>query len=210
MGTGEVIDLADIRSGQVDVVISNEDQPFRTGVHDAGVFLIEGVGAAGEVKSNLIVAELANALEGAARFKKLRVRDRGINFMANTTNQQRFFDCPPYFLFAFESVVAPETLIKELSAADLVVATDGSGQPMPPIDAVFVLGKGVAIDYGDGQGTLGYRYESGPQAGEVATGWVWQPRDSGIFTYFLLWLSATMPRFQGFSSIALDYFVKLL
>src|SRR5947208_63995 len=39
VGTGEIIDQADTRSGQIDVVIANEDQPFRNGLHDPGVFL---------------------------------------------------------------------------------------------------------------------------------------------------------------------------
>ncbi len=89
VGTGEVIDQSDTRSGQVDVVIANEDQPFRTAIHEPGAFLIEGVGAAGEVKSQLTTAELSRALDG---------RDRGILSGANASGQMHFFNCPPYFL----------------------------------------------------------------------------------------------------------------
>jgi hypothetical protein len=208
VGTGEVIDLSDTRSGQVDVIIANEDQPFRTNIHEAGVFLIEGVGAAGEVKSNLTITELKKTLTAAAGFKGLRMQDRGILFMAMKSDQIRFFDCPPYFLFAFESEVAPETLLERLAAADLVNPPDGGGQALSPLDAVFILGQGVAINYGNGQGTLRYQHDSGPHAGEIATGWLWHARDSGIFTYFLLWLSAVMPRFLRISSIASNYLIK--
>jgi len=209
VGTGEVIDRADTRSGQVDVIIANQDQPFRTGIDQPGVFFIDGVGAAGEVKSRLTAQELARALAGATRFKKLRGQDYGINFGANTSDQRRFFDCPPYFLFAFESSLAPATLMKRLQSTPLVTGADGSGDPLSPLDGVFILGQGVAINYGDGQGTLGYRYESGPHAGQIATGWVWQPRTEGVFIYLLLWLSSVMPRFIRFESVALDYLVKL-
>ncbi len=82
---------------------------------------------------------------------------------------------------------------------------------MYPLDAVFILGQGVAINYGDGQvGTLGYEYDAGPLAGQDATGWVWHSSDSGIFIFFLLWLNAVMPRFLRFSSIVPAYLAKLV
>ncbi|MEV6314740.1 DUF6602 domain-containing protein [Streptomyces sp. NPDC051776] len=72
VGTGEVLDLHDQTSTQTDVVVANIDQPFRSGIHDPGVFLIEGVSAAGEIKSRLTLDDLDDTLKKAAVFKKLR------------------------------------------------------------------------------------------------------------------------------------------
>ena len=62
VGTGEVIDTKDTRSGQTDVIIANEDQPIRSDRHDPTVFLIEGVAAAAEVKSRLTTSELDDSI----------------------------------------------------------------------------------------------------------------------------------------------------
>lgn len=91
-----------------------------------------------------------------------------------------------------------------------MAAPDGLGEQLDVVNAVFILGRGVAINYGDGQGTLSFRHRSGTEAGQVATGWVWDPRASGVITYLLLWLSAVIPRYLRCESIALDYLVKLL
>ena len=191
-----MIDLSDSRSGQVDVIIANEDQPFRTSIHEGGLFFLEGVGAAGEVKSALTTSELQVTLDAATLFKRLRRQDRGILFMANTSDQVRFFDCPPYFLFAFEGLVASKTLLERLAAAEPVFAADGSGHIVCSRCRIYTWCR-RCYQLWRWQGALRFQYDSGP-LDEVATGSVWHSRDAGIFTYFLLWLGAVMPRFLGF------------
>lgn len=53
VGQGEVIDGEGHISGQTDVLILDEDHPFRLDPKEPGLALIEGVAAAGELKSML-------------------------------------------------------------------------------------------------------------------------------------------------------------
>jgi uncharacterized protein DUF6602 len=53
VGTGEIVDQDDSRSGDLGIVVSSEDQPFRCGIDDHGLFLIEGVVTSGEARSFL-------------------------------------------------------------------------------------------------------------------------------------------------------------
>jgi hypothetical protein len=62
LGHGEVIDSFGWRSAQTDVVIANEDHPFIFSPDKPGLFLIEGVSAAGEVKAVLTRQKLADSL----------------------------------------------------------------------------------------------------------------------------------------------------
>jgi hypothetical protein len=210
VGTGEAIDITNARSGQVDVVIANDAQPFRTDIDDPGLFLIEGVSAAGEVKANLTTDRLDSTIEAATLFKELRSADRGSMYVSKGSDDARFLDRRPYFLFAFESQIAHETLIERLDAALPVNGADGTGAALVPIDAVFILGEGVAINCGDGAGVLRYQHESGPQAGDAVTGWMWSGQDSGIFTYFLLWLGAVMPRIEYARPIVTNYLIRAM
>jgi hypothetical protein len=205
VGTGEVIDQSDARTGQLDIVIANEDQPFHREVHEAGVFLVEGVTAAGEVKSRLTTSELDLAIKGGVKFKALRNRHfTGDMVHANESDLERYYRCPPFFLVAFDSVVAPQTMIDRLNAASAVAASDGSGPGLPPIDAVFVLGQGWAINFGDGQGSLRWADSAGAVAQKWVTGWVWGSDDK-VLVRMLMWLNAVMPRVLRFGSIVMPY-----
>ena len=209
VGTGEVIDSKDARSGQTDVVIANVDQPFRAGRDEAGVFLIEGVAAAGEVKSRLTTHELDDSIAKGSRFKRLRNGHLNNDMIStNQVDRQRFYECPPYFLVAFESVVNTDTLMTQLNNASLVLPENGQGDGLPALDAVFVLGKGCAINYAAG-GCLVFQYTNGPLAGQTAIGWSWMDREAVLVDFFL-WLSATMPRVQRFGSIAIPYLLSHL
>lgn len=205
VGIGEVIDLRGTRSSQTDVIVANDEQPFRYEQDKAGIYLLEGVSAAGEVKSKLTTAELDDCLAKGTQFKKLRSDNRTVSMIHGATNSdiRRFHRCPPHFVFAFESNVAPQTLINRLAAAPEVVAADGTGNPLPPIDAVFVLGKGMAINYGDGGGTVAYTIDDGPSA-ESVVGWLWQEEPSVLAT-FMFWLSGVMPKMSHSASITAQY-----
>lgn len=204
VGTGEVIDINDRRSSQTDVVVTNTDQPFQTGLHDPGIFIIEGVSAAGEIKSRLTVADLDDTIAKGSRFKTLRnlPNQGGITWKVGS-DPDRFHRCPPYFLFATESVVAIPTLIGSLQAAPLVPPPDGEGPALSPLDAVFILGRGSAINFGDGRGTLTATLANG----ERATGWQWTDNDA-VIADFLIWLSSSAPRPTRFQSPAMEYLVR--
>src|SRR5712692_7857540 len=77
VGQGEVIDTAARRSGQTDVLIASPEHPFTFPVDGPGLFLIEGVVAAGEVKSVLTSKELESALNASTKFKALEARMSG-------------------------------------------------------------------------------------------------------------------------------------
>ncbi len=210
VGTGEVIDQTDTRSGQIDVVIANEDQPFRNDLHEPGVFLIEGVSAAGEIKSRLTTQKLGEAIESATRFKRLRSNDVNAFHAALESDQRRFHQSRPYFLFAFENAVSTDTLLQRVASASRVQAPDGSGAPLSPLDAVFILGQGVAIDFGDGNGSLQGKYTTGLMAGQKITNWWWDSQGDSVIILLLLWLSSVMPRFVKMSSIATEYLSRLI
>jgi hypothetical protein len=66
----------------------------------------------------------------------------------------------------------------------------------PTFDGIFLLGRGWAIDFGDGQGAFRF----GEPGGGSATGWVVQGVDEVLFD-FLVWLSAVIPRIVRFQPI---------
>lgn len=210
VGTGEVIDRADIRSGQIDIVIANEDQPFRNGLNNPGIFLTEGVSAIGEIKSRLTTQRLDEAIETATRFKRLRSKDLNALYSSSGSDEKRFHQSRPSFLFAFENAVSIPTLLDRIATANRVQAPDGSGEPLSPIDAVFILGEGVAIDFNDGQGSLRSKYTDGPMVGQDVVGWRWNPRSDSVVIYFLLWLNSVMPRFLKLSPITPEYLFSLI
>jgi hypothetical protein len=206
VGTGEVIDLSDTRSGQIDVVIANEYQPFRNGLHDPGVFLMEGISAAGEVKSRLTTKNLDEAINNASKFKTLRSKDEdSILQVSSGSDNKRFHQNRPYFLFAFETSVSISTMLDRIKAAKRVQVINEIDEPLRPLDAVFILGKGAAIDYNDGKGALQFSENDA----DIASGWHWHPTNDSVIIYFLLWLNVVMPRFVTLSPIASKYLFLL-
>jgi hypothetical protein len=199
VGTGEAIDSQGGRSGQTDVVIANAEQPFRSSRDEAGVYLIEGLTAAAEVKSRLTTDELGDILEKAEEFKKLRVYDNaGDMIHCAEADRKRFYRCPPYFGFTYENSVAVRTILERLSSAEDVPAPNSADFSLPVLDALFILGKGFAINYRSGE-TL--RREDG------STGWCWND-SSNVLVDMFLWLSAVMPRVQRFQSIVIPYLAQ--
>src|SRR3954454_14882631 len=63
VGHGEIVDSDGHRSAQTDVVIVEPDHPFTFTEDQPGLFFIDGVAAAGEVKSVLTSGELDRTLE---------------------------------------------------------------------------------------------------------------------------------------------------
>ena len=190
IGQGEIIDTTDRRSGQTDVVITDIDHPFIVTPSEPGLFLIEGVVAAGEVKTLLTSGELDKALKNGARFKALEAaHQRGSITHAAPSDLSRFYEHRPYFLVAFESQLTTETV-----ATKVVEYEQAHGSSA--FDALFLLDRGWAVNFGDGQGAFRF----GEPGGEPQAGWVRQEPDEVLFDFFV-WLSAVMPKIIRFQPI---------
>jgi len=194
---GEIIDFKGRRSKQTDVVIASEDHPFTFSKDLPGLFFVEGVTAAGEVKAVLTSSELEEALEASRQFKRLEM-EIPVNtlFTTNDSDRKRFLICPPWFLFAFESQL---TLPSILAKIDQFVK-ENEIQNNRLADALFLLDRGWVINFGDGRG--GYCDET--PDGARLEGWQCKESNSVLFD-FLGWLHAVMPRMISFSSIFLHY-----
>jgi hypothetical protein len=197
VGNGEIIDRKGRRSVQTDVVIVSEDHPFTFTPDLPGFFFIEGVCAAGEVKTNLTSTELKKALENSCQFKQLEV-DPGQGTLANTnpSDLERFYKCPPWFLVAFES----QLTLSRIQIEIVEFKNQNSVESNRLADAVFVLGRGWVINYGDGEGSFQFKTPEGISL----EGWHWQNSDSVLFD-LLGWLSAVMPRMIRFEPILPKY-----
>ena len=182
VGHGEIVDSQGRRSPQTDIVIVTEEHPFTFTSDQPGLFFVEGVFAVGEVKSVLTTEELERTIASALKFRELRCRPLGHRLLLslNHADQDRFVGKPPYFLFAFETHLALETLGEVLATR-----TNRS------IDAVFVLNKGVVLDFGDGKGSMCFARPDGTTCG----GWASVPDSKLCLARLLLWLSL-MPHVQ--------------
>lgn len=145
-----VIDADEHRSDEVDVAVLNENQPLWTGDHGHGQLLIaEGVDAVYQAKARLTVNELRRALKNGRSVKQLfRPLGRGSWGKATDSDGPRFIDRIPFFVFAYESVVAPEKAIEILT--EQFEGTSWDAQP----DGVFILGAWSIVNVGDNRGVL--------------------------------------------------------
>jgi hypothetical protein len=200
VGHGEIIDTAGRASHQTDIVIVGDDHPYTFTEDLPGLFFIEGVEAAGEIKTVLTSEELTRSLEACKAFKELRpMHSKGAMVRSNPSDLHRFYDRRPWFLFAFESQLSLETIherIVEFQKAE----TAGE---MEFGDAVFVLGRGNVINFGDGQGALTFRSPPEQSAPSVP-GWV-RVDSTQVLIDFFGWLSAVMPRILRFDPILTQY-----
>ncbi len=200
VGHGEVIDSHGNRSAQTDIVIVNEDHPFTFTKDQAGLFFIEGICAAGEVKSILTKEGLAVAATNARQFRALKPhRAKGTLVCANISDRDRSYTAPPFFLVVIESKVPLETVADELSRLGYFGAPGYPGG----IDGLFLLDRGWVIDFGDGKGTFQFRSPNG----ESSSGWVYQESTSVLFN-FLGWLSSVMLRTIRFEPILPRYLME--
>lgn len=200
VGTGEIIDRNGGRSAQTDIVIANEDHPFTFTGDDPGLFFIEGVSGAGEVKAVLTTAHLESTVESSRRFKNL-IAEPGMNssVSASPVELERFYRTPPYFLLALESQLTLDTVWKTL------VSKGHYGNPATPrqLDAVFILGQGGLIDCGLGDGSFGLADANGTKR----KGWAMTSADSVLFN-LLAWLTIAMPRELRYEPILAKYMVS--
>ena len=198
IGNGEIIDSKKNRSGQVDIVIVNEDHPFTFAPNKPGLFFIEGISAIGEVKTTLTTQELQNTLNNSIKYKKLQMtHSSGEVIHSNESDLKRYYEHPPFFLFAYESQISLETIkqkIEEFLTENYLTLTN-------IMDAVFILDKGWIINFGDGQGSLQHRTPDG----KLGEGWISNSTDTVLFDFFY-YISVTMPKIIRFEPILVNYF----
>src|SRR5262249_15684211 len=98
------------------------------------------------------------------------------------------------FLFAYESQLSLSTI------ADRLLKESKTETTTDLVDAVFVLGKGLIINFGDGKGALQFVNPEGvPQ-----TGWIMQEYEATLIE-LIAWLSVAMPLFVRFEPILPRY-----
>jgi hypothetical protein len=201
IGQGEVIDYRGNRSSQTDVVVADEEQPFKVD-ESPQLFIVEGVAAAAEVKTTLTAEELRDSLDKAERFKVLEAVLGKATMLPPPERRGnpnsdivRFYRHRPFFVFAYEGAISEDTLL------EVAVSRERPGEP-PPIDAIFVLDKGFALNFWDGNGALGYLDLTTRQ---ITHGWKWWNEPSFTLVWLLMWLNSVMPRFAMRSSPLLAY-----
>ncbi|BAX97121.1 hypothetical protein MSTE_01804 [Mycobacteroides stephanolepidis] len=198
VGCGKVYDAFGGESGQTDLVIANQDQPFTYPRHVPGEYLLEGVSAVGEIKSKLTLSEVKKSIALATKYKSLRPIRRSTDKPSNVSQYMDETDeMPPFFLLAFESSVSITKLTELLSAVpDVPPPPDKSfpdDHPQPPIDAVCILGKGVLWNLRCGDGGIKFAVSSGPDKGRLITGW-FGFETAAPLAWTLSWLHLAMPR----------------
>lgn len=200
VGHGEIVDLSGKWSSQTDVIISNEDHPFVNPDSINGPYFIEGVSGVGEVKSTLTSGGLEKVIKGSCKFKQLRI-DPGQGSMAkaNSSDLERFYKCPTYFLFAWKSDLTLPTIREKIIRA--VEENNISNEGL--VDAVFILDRGWLINLGDGKGS----FKSISPEGKSLPGWIPKESDRVLFD-LLAWLSTVMPRIIRFDPILPGYMLK--
>ncbi len=109
VGTGEVIskigDTSSRVSNQLDVIVCDESQPLRFDRDLPATYLIEGVKAAGEIKTSLHAARLENELKKGANFCSLQsLHTNTMLTPGDRENSKSYYTYHrPYFLWSFEN-----------------------------------------------------------------------------------------------------------
>jgi hypothetical protein len=205
IGNGEIIDTFGNRSSQSDIVIVDSAiHPFTFTEDEEGLFFLEGVTGVGEAKISLNSSHLNLALENSHRFKAMKqvsITEFHTNNMGS--DHERFYSykgSPPYFLLAFGTKIKLETIVKNINNYRF----QHNLGDFSVLDAIFIVGHGVAINLGDGKGA--YRIRNAE--GMYYSGWFIANESSVIFT-FLAWLSVTMPIRNYLSPILPRYIMKV-
>ncbi|WP_146244187.1 DUF6602 domain-containing protein [Curtobacterium sp. MCBD17_032] len=204
VGTGEVIDQFGHRSPQLDVVVSNSDQPFAYPIDASGLYLAEGVSAVGEVKSKLNSASLQDILTKGQQIRQIRPRPlQGDEVYGNPVDIDRYVMSLPYFAIAIESDISTESILKRLADAPLLPAgaTD-SGRRLPSLDMLVVLDRRMTAMFVMDGGSI-HLLESD---GSDVEGWG-LVHPGRPLTDLFLWLNTNVTRVRRHTSIAIPYLV---
>lgn len=146
VGTGEVIasesdsDNTGGRSGQMDLVFSNQSQPFQTARDVPTLFFVEGVLAAGEVKTSLSRSIMPEELRKARKFRALRAKNmsRLVQVPNPDVWASYYVFYRPYFMIATETKSPWQSILLE-------VMEYIDSEKVLPLDGIFLLDRNVAI-----------------------------------------------------------------
>lgn len=200
VGHGEVIDSRGKRSKQLDVIVGNPHHPFVTTEEDACLHFIEGVACAGEVKSILTTDELERTLENCLAFKKLHAFiAKDTSFRGTMGDVERFVLRRPYFLFAYESQLKLQTVAEKIAQW----SNDRNLYYYQGIDGVFLIDRGVIVNFGKGDGAFTHTFSDGQKAVGLVP---YHATDNPNTLYhFLIWLTSTVKDIQVPASILQPY-----
>jgi len=183
-------------------VITNEYHPYLNDLNEPGLFIIEGVACAGEIKTCLTSTELNTAIMSCQRYKRVTPKlQRGAIVQRNKEDIARFVDHRPYFIFAFESQLTIDTIQKTLE--------DNFNENKIPIveqiDAVFCLDRGTIINFGEGRGTLKYSTKTTKSVPGIV---ITRSGGPGMLADVMSWLSVCMTRIQLPYSPLVPYLIE--
>lgn len=197
VGTGEIIDTRGNSSGQTDVVIVGPNHPFTFKEDSPGLFMIEGVLAAGEVKSVLTRQMLVGSKQEIGIIEKSRTFKRltAMRPLGTSNTAYEFYDGdiaynihPPYFLIAMESKLSLEDIMNLI----LTYQEKEDRSSTRILDAVFLLNKGWIINFAGLWPLPNFNYN---EVSESDTAWPWRRNSTGtVLLHMLSWLSIVMPR----------------
>jgi len=142
-GNGEIVDTHDNRSGQVDIIICNQYHPFTYNKEGLGLFLVEGIDWAIEVKSNLS-SELEQGLLQVQKIKRLKKHPQ-TGDMAFSSSSAIHRNQVPCLLFGYQS---PSIGPLRDNVKRLVVKLGLTEEELP--DAVVALNKGIVFNTYEG------------------------------------------------------------
>ncbi len=194
VGTGEVIasesdsDSAAARSGQMDLVFSNQSQPFPTARDIPTLFFIEGVLAAGEVKTSLLRSIMPDELRKARKFRALRAKNmsRLVQVTSPDVWASYYVFYRPYFMIATETKSPWQSIL-----LDVMEYIDS--EKVLPLDGIFLLDQNVAIILSPHQGAPFTRTIGLPFPHKVgaldATGFIKPYSTDTPLAFLMAWLS---------------------
>ncbi|OCB60083.1 hypothetical protein A5722_02360 [Mycobacterium vulneris] len=219
VGHGHVYDAYGDGSRQTDVIITNPDHPLSFPVDTAGTYVVDGVAAAGEVKSVLDVGSLSDCLAKGAEFKRLRMTANSTDQVLTRKHSETIKHIglvPPFFVIAFENKIAIETLTRRLHQAELIPPPTGKSlgerddgnASQPPIDAVCILGRGIFLNARPGN-PMGIKIKPPPEIAEPMSDWGYLPTAAPL-AWLLAWMNATMPRIHRGGSVFGPYLIPNL
>lgn len=144
VGTGEVIatesDSAETRSGQIDLVFSNQSQPFPAARDIPTLFFIEAVLAAGELKTTLSRSTMPVELKKSRKFRALRAKNmsRLVTITGPDVWTSYYAFHRPYFLVSAETSTPWQSILLELMEYI-------EREKVMPLDGIFLLDQNVAL-----------------------------------------------------------------
>lgn len=186
IGEGEIVDTKGNTTTQLDIIIANENQPYINEIGTPGLYIIEGIDCAGEIKTNLNSNDILTIIKSCKRFKELQINFTGGMSYFNKSDERRFVKRKPYFVFAFKSQMTIETIYKKL-----ISYYQKNNIPIEfQIDGFFCLDRGTIINFGDGKGSFKWLYHNDNTSakGFVIT----KNNEEGILLELMTWLSSVI------------------